>query len=343
MVRGVCVTVLVLSLTAWAYQSIWSAGWVYEDRAAQTSALQSSGSPFTQRSLTALTWQWTPTPRAAHAVNLALHVAIGGLIGLFAWRLGLTPLATGAAMTVWLLHPMTVELGAYAKARADQIALVGILVASIAAAGQWWRGWGLTGIVLGSLMAVGGKQAGVVVLLMVPLTIWHGRTRQSRPAPIPWWVPAVMALGLVLAGVQWYGGPRALVNADGEAGIAMAVDVTWSQWMLAQGGAVWYWTRAIVWPPLLTPDADVDSITRLARWSGLGLLGGLSGVAWFTRHRHPALSLVCAWVVCGVLPRLLIQTPRSYLSAAQFAVAFVGIALAAGLGAQRMKDQWASS
>ena len=44
-----------------------------------------------------------------------------------------------------------------------------------------------------------------------------------------------------------------------------------------------------------------------------------------------------------MLPRLLIQTPRSYLSAAQFSVAFVGLSLLAGIGVQTTKAHWSAT
>lgn len=344
MSRPVITACLLLGLTLWAYQSTWSAGWVYEDGAVRTWATQSGGSWFSQRSLSAWTWRLTSTPTAAHALSLALHLLLGALVGVLAWQLGVPPLGAWTAMTIWLLHPMTVELAAYAKARADAIALVGILLAVIASSGRWWRGWGLTGIVVGTLIAIGGKQAGVVVFLLVPLTIWACRARHASRAPLwaPWWLPALVAAALIVGGVQWYGGLRTLVNADGEAGVALATDALWWQWLLAQSGAVWYWLVATVWPAWLTPDADIDALGSLARGAGLSALLAGGGAAWHFRTRAPLVSLGCAWVVCGVLPRLLIQTPRSYLSAAQFAVAFVGVVLLAGLSVQRLTDQWVS-
>ena len=339
--RAVAYALLLLSLTLWAYASVWSAEWVYEDRAARTSAMQATGDWFSQRSVSAWTWRLTPTPRAAHALNLTLHLVIGGLVGLVAWRLGLTPLGAWAAATVWLLHPMAVEVAAYAKARGDAIALVGVLLAALAATGRWWRGWSLVGIVLGSLLAIGGKQAGGGVLLLVPLVIWHGRDRHVAPRWAPWWMPSLVAAALIIGGVQWYGGLHALINADGD-GMARVIDVTWAQWLFVQAGAVWYWALASLWPALITPDADIDRLSTLTRLSGLCLLAGAAVVAWQMRTQAPVLSLSCAWVVLGVLPRLLVQTPRSYLNAAQFAVAFVGMALLAGLAVERAKAQFMS-
>lgn len=344
MLRSLCLTGLLLGLTVWAYQSMWSATWVYEDRATITTAAQHSGGWVAWRSLSAWTWRWTSTPRAAHLLGLGLHGVIGALVGVATWRLGLTPLGAWTAAALWLLSPMTVETAAYAKARADQIALIGILLAVIAAAECWWSWWGIAGIVVGALIAVGGKEAGVVVLLLVPLTVWHGRTRPLRTAPwwAHWWAPAMVAAAIVMAGVERSGGLRALVNADGELGVGLATDVTAAQWGFAQAGAAWYWLLASLWPAWVTPDADIDSLSSLTRGMGLFTLVTLAGLAWRLRGRLPVVSLGCAWVVLALVPRLLIQTPRSYLSASQFAVAFVGVTLLAGYGVQRLKAHWSS-
>ena len=342
--RSILFACLLGGLTLWAYQSTRTAEWVYEDRATLTSATQAPGGWLTQRSLSNWTWRLTPTPSSAHLVSLALHLLIGGLVGLAAWRFGVTSLGAWVAAAVWLLLPLTGELAAYAKARADELVLVGVLLAAIAATGRWWRGWALVGIVAGGIVAVGAKQAGVVVLLLVPLVIW-ARHRTNREAPwwAPWWGPAVVAGVVAVTGMQWYGGLRSLVNADSEVGIAMAVDVTWWQWALAQTAAVWYWLMAAVWPAFVTPDVDVDRLSRVASGMGAFALLTCAWACWTLRTRHPAVSLSCGWIVCGVLPRLLIQTPRSYLSAAQFGVACVGLTLLAGIGVQRLRDHWVAS
>ena len=339
--RGVLLHALLLTiLTGWAYASVWSAEWVYEDRAVRTEFLAADGALLTKRSLTAWTWRLAPTPRAGHAVSLGIHLVLGGMVGLLAWRLGVPPVGIWAASTLWLLHPMTVELAAYAKARADAIALGGVLIAVLAASGRWWRGGALAGMALGVLVAVGGKQAGVVVVLLVPLMIWHRRSRYPAPRWAPWWLPAVVASALLAGGVQWYGGLRAVLNADTALGIAQVTDVSWQQWGAAQAGAVGYWAVATVWPAWMTPDADIDSVSTLLRASGLLLLVGAAGMAWRQRVHAPLVSLGCAWCVLGVLPRLLVQTPRGYLSAAHASVAFVGLALLAGVGLARVQAHW---
>lgn len=338
MTRSLVLSACLLSLTVWAYRSVWSADWVYEDRAAMTSAA-SVPHLWSPRGLSSATWAWTSTPRAAHLFSLVSHLLIGGLVGLLAWHLGVSPFGAWVAAMLWLLLPITVETAAYAKARADQLVLIGTLLACLAAAGRWWRPLSLAGVLAGLLVALGAKQAGVVALGLVPLTIWHGRA-SARPQWAAWWGPAVLASLLVVAGVLWYGGPRALVNADSEAGVSLAGDVTALQWLSAQCGAFWYWLVATVWPSLLTPDADVDRLSGLARAMGGYVLLVAAGACWKFRRQAPVVSVACGWIVLGVLPRLLIQTPRSYLNAAQVAISLVGLVVLAGLAADRLKALW---
>lgn len=337
--RHLTVGLVLLVLTLSAYRSVWSAGWVYEDRATLTAATESAS---WARAVSNWTWRMTPTPRAAHLVNLACHLVIAVLLGLLVRRLGLTTLGMWVVVLAWLLHPLTTETVAYVKARSEQLVLIGALLAMIAAAGRWWRPWGLVGMVGGSVLAVGAEPSGVVVVLLVPLVIWYGRHRYWREVPLwaPWWFPAIIAAELILGGILWYGGLRAVVNADTEAGLAVVTAVTWWQWGLAQSGAVWYWCLAVVWPAFVTPDLDVDRLSGLTRGMGVGLMLAGAVIAVRCHRTRPLVTLALLWTLCAIGPRLLVQTPRSYLNAAQFASAFMGVTLLAGVGAEHLRERW---
>lgn len=339
MTRYVVVGIGAVVLMLLAYQSVWSAEWVYEDRATLTSATTNAS---WQRAVTAWTWRMTPTPERAHAVNLLLHVGLAALLGVTAWRLGLTVFGAWIAALTWLLHPMAVQTVAYATGRAEQIMAIGTLLAMTAAAGRWWRPLNLVGIALGVLLAISGKQAGVVALLLVPLTIWVRRGHATQGAPLwaPWWLPTLIALELIWGGVVWYGGLRAVVNADLEVGLVSVTALTWDAWLLAQAGAVWYWLLATVWPALLTPDLDVDRLSGLVRGFGLFTLIVAAGVAWRCRTDRPLVTVALGWFLMGLVPRLIVQTPRSYLNAYHFAVSFMGLAVLAGYGIERLRAQW---
>ena len=334
LMRSVAAGAGVVLLVLWAYQSVWIAGWVHEDTPTVASSLAPDSGLYRQRPLTALTWVWTQTPRTAHAVNLGLHLVIGALVGVTAWRLGLAVPGAWCAALIWLLHPMAVETAAYAAGRAEQIVVLGVLIALCGAAGAWWRGWACAAVVGGSLVALGGKEAGVVVLLLVPLVAW-ARRRDSA-----WWRPAVVSGAVIAAGVWWHGGLRAVVNADTVEGLAEVTAVTWGPWLLAQSGAAGYWLLASVWPDLLTPDLDVDRLSQGARVAGLAAILALGGVGVALRVRAPVVTLALGIVVLAVIPRLVIQTPRSYLNAHQFAVPFLGLALLTGHGLACGRMRW---
>lgn len=337
--RYVAVGVLVVGATLWAYQSVHSAWWVYEDRATRTFAAQATT---WERAVTKWTWRVAPTPARGHAVNLALHFALGGVLGVVAWRLGLTPFGAWIVALIWLLHPMATETVAYTKARSEQIVMLGTLLAMLAATGRWWRPLGLAGIVGGIALAIGGEPSGVVAFLLVPLTIWHSRTRAGRAAPwwAPWWAPGIVAGCCLGGGILWYGGLRSVINADTEAGIVSVTAVTWYQWLLTQSGAVWYWVIATGYPVLLTPDADIDRLSGLPQALGMATMVAMGGLAWWVRRTHPLATMAMLLWLCALTPRLIVQTPRSYLNAAQFALPFMGLALLAGYGVEQWRARW---
>lgn len=337
MIRHLLLTVAAVLLTLWTYQSVHSAEWVYEDRATLTAAKAGGWS----RALTNWTWQFTHTPARAHALSLGLHLVIGALLGLMARRLGLTAFGAWIVALIWLVWPIPSETVAYAKARSEQIVLIGVLIAALGATARWWRPAGAAWLLFGSLIAIGGEPSGVTVLLLAPLVAWHTWHRASTP--VPWWTVAAVSGGLIVAGVLWYGGVRAVINADGEAGIASAADVTWVEWGLAQSGAVWYWLLATVWPALVTPDVDVDRLSMGVRLFGMFAMAVAGGVAWRCRQTRPMVTLALLWSLCALLPRVLVQTPRSYLSAQQVAMAFIGLGLLAGYWTEQWKARWTHS
>lgn len=337
MMRHLAVGLFLLALTAGAYRTAWSAAWVYEDRATLTSATTTTG---WQRVITYATWRLTPTPRAAHLLNLMCHLVIGLLLAILARRLGLTALGMWVVVLLWLLHPLMVETVAYAKARSEQLVLIGVLLALIAASGRWWRPLGLIGISGGSLFALGSEPSGVVVFLLVPLMVWHRQHAQKAPSWASWWMPAGVAAALIVAGVVWYGGLWAVVNVDTEAGITSVSAVTWWQWGLAQSGAVWHWCRTVFWPAGVTPDLDVDHLSPLTQWLGITMMMAWAGLAVRYSRTRPLVTLALLWMLCMIGPRLIVQTPRSYLNAAQFAGAFMGLALLAGYGTEQWRQQW---
>src|SRR3990167_7320399 len=182
--KTVCVAIL-LCLLAYL-PSMWEAQPVYEDAEALLSAQTSA--PFSQRFLTNATLRLTPTPLSARVVNLVLHLTVVLLAGVLMVRLGYAPIAPAAVLL--MLHPVATETLMYLSGRGELIVAIGVLIACIASAGSWWRWYAMVGILMGMLIAVGGKQSGIVVCLLVPFTIWYCHAEHR-----PWWVyPSATAL-----------------------------------------------------------------------------------------------------------------------------------------------------
>ena len=98
---------------------------------------------------------------------------------------------------------------------------------------------------------------------------------------------------------------------------------------------MWYWLVATIWPAWLTPDADIDRLPLLARVAGVATLAWAA--AWAAQTRSPQVRLCLGWCVLALLPRLVVQTPRSYLNAHQVSVAFMGVVLLVAYGAERWR------
>jgi hypothetical protein len=215
-------------------------------------------------------------------------------------------------LAVPLLHPLATETVLSLSGRGELLVTVGALLACLACAAPRFNHWSVLALALGVVLALGGKQSGVVVLLLVPFTLWHA-------GGTPRWASCLVTLacaGLVLVGVDWYGGLRAIANAE-----SGSFEITWDRWLLAQGGAVAYWLQAMAWPPLLTPDADIDRVSLAVRGVGVLLVVVSGWLAWRRRLYGAGLFAV------ALLPRLFVQTPGSYLNAHQFYLPWMGVVL----------------
>ena len=132
--------------TLWLYRAIWTAGYVYEDSAWQGRA-QSGGDG--SRWLVAWTWTALTDPRAAHALNLGLHLLAGALLYLLLRRLDASRAIAACGAGLLLVHVEAVEAVAYVSGRAELIAAVGVLAACLAATSVApWR-WPAVGLAIG--------------------------------------------------------------------------------------------------------------------------------------------------------------------------------------------------
>ena len=285
--------------------------------------------------MTSWTWQYVNSPLASHGLNLGLHLLLAGAVLGLAYRIGLRGLGLWAVAVIWLLHPLNVETVAYAASRGELLAAIGVVGACVLACGAWWRWLTLAGIVSCLGLAVLSKESGVVGLLLVPFVIACRRVH----APVPRWLPAVVALGLLGVGIERYGGLRAVVNM-GTTDFVHATSITWVQWVGTQAAATRHWLWAAIAFEGLTLDPDLDAVTVLGRIWSVGLLGLLATWAWLARRDVPIVAFGVGFLLLGLLPRFVVQTPQSYLSAHQFTVPWIGPVLMAGWGMTRLA-QWA--
>jgi hypothetical protein len=175
-------------------------------------------------------------------------------------------------------------------------------------------------------LAIGGKETGIVALALVPLTLWV--TGQ------PWRVAAVVGALLAAAGLAWYG-PDAVVNRELYANQVGALD-----WFLVQSAAAARLVLLVVLPVGQTPDFDYDAVPFVARVGSVVALGSLGLVAWVCRADR-VLIFGLVWMLVALAPRLLVQTPRSYLNEHQFYVPLLGLLVLVAVLCESGRARWA--
>lgn len=319
--RHALVAVVLVVGLYWSH--VQSAGWVYEDGKARQA---SAGVMGVHRPLTALTWRVIDTPQRAHLLSLGLHLAVVGLAGLFAWRIGFSGATVGLLVLMTALHPMTVETVAYAAARSELLAAIGLLFAMVCAAGAWWRPWPALGMAVGLVWALLSKETAIIGLIMIPLTWWL----QHRTPPVTAWLYGLVLLWL--AGVAaWAAIGLPSISSLLTLGGSMAWQTTVAHlpdWAFAQSAAAGRLLWSSVTLTGFTVDADIDSIGWGMRILAVYALLGVGWLAWHLRRTHAGVTFGLTWMLAAILPRLLVQTPRSYLNEHQFYFPFLGLVFA---------------
>ena len=317
---GACAPVAALLLAAWVWAPALSAGFVYEDTAWNRSAGWIALRP---RVLMSASW-WlqahvTPELWAFHAVNVALHLTVSALVGLLAARLGGSRVAAVVAAWLMLVHPMTVEAVAYLSSRTELFAALGVVAACVLAASGRYV---FAGMAL--LFGLASKETASIGFVLVPVTVWLA-PRRAGLAHITSGLVAIVAALATLALCLW-------MRNVGEDSPGQVMGGTW---LLLQASAV---VRLLLSTLLFgfgqTVDFDYDLVPTAWRWGAIVLLLGLAEVTW-RLWRRPRASLVAfglVWAFVVIIPRLIVQTPRSYFNEHQWYLALPGLAIAAAAG-----------
>jgi hypothetical protein len=275
------------------------------------------------------------------AVNILLHVCAAWLVGLWcgAWmgrRAGVL------AALVMLLHPLATDVINRVVGRADILAVIGM-------AGALWvqrqkgRAW-LIPLFLFSLVAVGAKESGILVVPLALVQTWVGMAGpgvQRREAG--WQLGVVLAPATLLMVLRWavVGVPGYDPRPDWDVSDNPAFRMALADRLPLGLGLVWYYARQMIWPwPMLAYDQplEVAGWRSADCWAGAFLvLLMLYGVVKGFQGRRVAVIGLTFWLGQVVLVSQVIRPIGDYRAARMAysmvpAVAF----LAAGFLAERV-------
>lgn len=239
-----------------------------------------------------------------HLLNLALHVACGFLLFAVLRRTlerlpqvrttiaSPEPLA-GIATLLWIVHPIQTEAVDYITQRTELLAsafYLAVLYASIRAwsAREGWsrRRWYIVAVVSCAL-GMGSKE----VMATAPLAVmlydaaffadspdeWRAVLRQRRFFYLSLWLALIPLIASIESGAR-----SASVGFHGR--------ITWLDYFVTQGWAIWHYLRLVVWPVGLTFDYGQRPVGGLLPMLGLVGLVGLAGLgigsllAWRNRR-----------------------------------------------------------
>lgn len=312
-------TLGVLIVTFLAYQSVWHAGFIWDDdhhltdnpamtapdglRMIWTSLAVSRYYPLTLTSFWLQRRLWGLNPLPYHLVNIALHAINGVLLYLVLRRLRIP--AAWLAAIVWVLHPVNVESVAWiTELKNTQSGLFFFLsilffLQSETGAKRSWTRYALA--LLCGLAAVLSKPSTVVLPLVLLLCAWWERGRWSRIdvlRVIPFFV---LALGMsVLTVIEQRGQILREPTVEWNLGAA-------DRFVIA-GRAVWFYASKLLWPAPLTfvyPHWDVEA-TSVLSWLPLVALAAIAVFLWIRRQRpwERAGLFGYAFFVVALLPVL---------------------------------------
>lgn len=263
-------------------------------------------------------WLGGTDPAGYHTANVSLHILVG--LSVFAVTRLLLPLPFALLATALaLLHPLASESVAYVAGRAELIAALGTLWAVWAALQTPFRPRHAAVLVLGVVVAVGGKDLGIMAL---PLAGWV-RWTQHRPA-WSWRLGGLVLLGsLLFLALTWrvvasrlIGNEYLLVSP--RVGLAYAA---------IQSVALWNLLAIAIVPATQTVDHDYDFVTQFGWRVSLVMSLLVTMWMWMGRRRWPMVWLGIGWMLMTAAPRFIIPLSE-YLNEHQVYVPFLGLWIA---------------
>jgi protein O-mannosyl-transferase len=305
------------AVTFLAYQSVWRAGFVWDDdhhltdnpamtaphglQMIWTSLAISRYYPLTLTSFWLERRLWGLNPMPYHLVNIALHAINGVLLYWVLYRLRIS--AAWLAALLWTLHPVNVESVAWiAELKNTQSGcfffLAVLCFLRFDSGGK--PGWYALALLCG-LAALLSKPSTVILPLALLLGIWWERGRWRRVDVLRVVPFFVLSLAMsVLTVIEQRG--HILREATTEWNLGTA-----ERFVIA-GRAVWFYASKLVWPVRLTfvyPHWDVDTGSFFS-WLPLGALVAVGLILWTRRHQSWARAGLFAggFFVVALLPVL---------------------------------------
>jgi protein O-mannosyl-transferase len=308
---------VILIITFLAYQSVWRAGFIWDDnhhltenpamtaphglRMIWTSLAISRYYPLTLTSFWLQRRLWGLNPMPYHLVNIALH-AVNGVLVYFVLRWLRLPSAWLAAM-LWVLHPVNVESVAWITELKNTQSGVFFFLALLCF--LWFeagakRRWYALALLCG-LAALLSKPSTVVLPLALLLCVWWERgcwRRVDVLRVIPFFA---LALGMsVLTVIEQHG--QILREGTSEWKLATA------ERFVVAGKAVWFYAFKVLWPVRLTfvyPRWDIEA-GSFSSWLPLAGLVAVGSILWAWRRQSWARAGLfgCGFYVAALLPVL---------------------------------------
>ena len=137
------------------------------------------------------------SPTVYGATDVAVAVLAAVMIGLAALRMGLHPLGAALASAFVILNPVADNVVWFMPRRPESLCLLFLAAAlALQKSGESPKGWRLAGTVILSMLAVGSKESGVLV---VPLLLVLHASSASPIKALRATVPAILGIAVVLA------------------------------------------------------------------------------------------------------------------------------------------------